>query len=64
MEQAKKDPELKDIPILVWTNLDNQKSREKAKQLGADGYIFKNEVMPRELVEIIKDTIAKKINKV
>ena len=40
--------------IIVMTNLDQQEKVEAAKQRGADGYIVKANIVPHELLEIVK----------
>lgn len=44
--------------ILVFSNLNDADTVEKAKSLGADGFIVKANVTPREAVEIARKTLA------
>lgn len=51
LEAVKKNPKTKDIPIIVFTNLDTPQDREKSKKMGAAAYIFKRACTPREAME-------------
>jgi signal transduction histidine kinase/CheY-like chemotaxis protein len=62
LKKARQDPKIKNIPIVVWTNFDSEADKKKAKDLGADGFIFKGETEPRKLVEEIKRIIGEKNN--
>lgn len=44
IELVRKFPNLKEIPILVFSNLGQQKDIDEAKRLGATDYVIKNEV--------------------
>jgi two-component system, chemotaxis family, chemotaxis protein CheV len=49
VKTVKNHPELKSLPIIINTSLSGPEGRDKAKQVGADGYIVKNE--PAHLFE-------------
>ncbi len=51
--------ELKDVPIIVVSNLGQESDREKAKGLGATEYLVKAEVSIEEIVEKIESTLQK-----
>jgi len=59
LEAVKKNPKTKDVPIVVFTNLDTVQDREKCKKMGAAAYIFKNAATPSQVL----DTVAKVIEK-
>ncbi|MFA5359020.1 MAG: response regulator [Patescibacteria group bacterium] len=64
---VKKDPLTKNIPVLMFTNLDTHQDRVKSEQMGAAGFIFKRDCSPREVLDTIaeiikKDRERKKIN--
>jgi len=40
--------------IIVMTNLDQEEKVEQAKQHGADGYIVKANIVPHELLELVR----------
>ena len=48
----------KDTPIIVVSNLGQEKDKEKAKQLGANEYMVKAEVSVEEIVAKIESVIA------
>ena len=54
LDKLKADPEVKDIPVIMATNLSTTDDAETAKKKGAVKYIVKSEVTPAELVEIAK----------
>ncbi len=51
--------ELKDIPIIVVSNLGQDSDKEKAKTLGATEYLVKAEVSIEEIVAKIQDLLSK-----
>lgn len=55
LEMVKKKPETKDIPIVVFTNLDTDNDRKKSEDMKASAYIFKRDCTPKEVL----DTVAK-----
>jgi len=46
--------ETKNIPVYLLTNLPQEASGEKAKELGAAGYMVKAEFEPQKLLEKIQ----------
>lgn len=59
LEKMKKNPQIKDIPVVVFTNLDTDKDRAKCKKMGADEYIFKGRAMPKEVLEVVEKFVKK-----
>jgi len=53
LAELKQDPRLKDIPVIVASNLGQQEDHERAKQLGAVDYITKSELSLDAIVEKI-----------
>jgi len=62
LKQLKTDPETKQIPILVFSNLGQTQEIQKGLDLGANDYVIKSNVTPKELLEKVEGMI-KKINK-
>ena len=56
---AKKNPKIKDIPILVFTSLNTDYDRQKCSKLGAAGYLFKGRATPQEVLEAVAEMIKK-----
>lgn len=53
LEDLQKSVELKDIPVVMFSNLSQKEDKEKALQLGAVEYINKDEVPMSEVIERI-----------
>lgn len=60
LEDLQKDPELKDIPVIVFSSLNRQSDIEKAMKLGAKKYLPKDSHTPKQIVEEIKKILIKK----
>jgi CheY-like chemotaxis protein len=58
LELIKKDPETKEIPVVVLTNLAGEKDSERAMALGAAKYLIKNQYKPTEVEQIVKDVLS------
>lgn len=61
LKTIKKNPKLKEIPIVLLTNLSQKENVEKGFELGAAGYIIKAHFTPSEVVAKIKDILKKNI---
>lgn len=59
LEQLKKDPQLKDIPIIILSNLDKESDIRKLKKMGAVDYLIKSDFKIKEVVEKIRFHLAK-----
>lgn len=59
LAEIKKDPDIKNIPVILLTNLPQESSGEKAKELGAYGYLVKAENEPAQVVEEVKKIVQK-----
>jgi len=49
--------ELKDVPVLVLSNFDDNETKNKSFELGAKDYLIKSNHDPKEIVEKIKELI-------
>lgn len=58
LSEAKQQNELKSIPVIVLTNLEDGKDIEKVLSLGADSYLVKANYSLEEIVKKIKDKIG------
>lgn len=60
LDHAKADPEIKDIPIVVLTNLSTTEDAQKVLQKGAVAVLIKSDTEPNAIVqkaaEILADT--------
>ncbi|MCX6741004.1 MAG: response regulator [Candidatus Parcubacteria bacterium] len=59
LEAVKKNPKTKDIPIVVFTNLETHRDRVKSEKMGATAYIFKRDCTPREVMDAIAEIIKR-----
>jgi CheY-like chemotaxis protein len=55
LKQLKADPTTKDIPVIVFTNLDKKPVKEKFTALGATEFWGKTELMPMALAAKVQD---------
>lgn len=53
----KGDPEVKYIPIIIFSNLDTREDRDRARSLGAADYLVKSETSPDEAFRAAKGAI-------
>jgi len=54
LKTIKKKEELKNIPIILLTNLGREAIIKEGFELGADGYLIKSEHTPEEIVQEVK----------
>ena len=54
LKKLKSDKELQCIPVILITNLPEEMSGEKARQLGAADYLVKAEHDPTSILEIVE----------
>lgn len=59
LENIKKDKNLKDIPVILLTNLSQKSDVEKGLSLGAADYLIKAHFMPSEVVAKIHELVKK-----
>ena len=59
LQAMKQDDKLKNIPIVLLTNLGQRRSVEKGLKIGAADYIIKAHFSPSEVVDKIKNIIEK-----
>ncbi len=58
LRKLKEDPAVKDIPVVVLTNLAGDSDIQNALNMGAVRYIIKSEHKPREVEAIVRDILA------
>lgn len=58
LSQLKADPETKDIPVIMLTNLSGTADAQQALARGAIAYMVKSEYKPREVVQEVKKTLG------
>ncbi len=57
LKAVKADAELKDIPVIVLSNLAGKEDVDKALQLGAVAYLIKSQYEPKEIIAKIEEVI-------
>ncbi len=57
LEAIKADPRLRDIPVLILSNLGQESDVERGLSLGAIDYLIKNEAKPADVAEKIALTL-------
>ena len=55
LKKLKEDPSLKDIPVVLITNLGEESIINEAFKIGAQGYIMKMRLTPYEIVNRVKE---------
>jgi len=59
LERLKKSEKLKNIPVILLTNLNQKDEVQRGLSLGADDYLIKAHFMPSEVVDKIKKILKK-----
>ena len=59
LKDMKADQEIKNIPIFLLTNLPEESSGEKARELGAAGYLVKAQYEPKMIVDVLRGAVGK-----
>jgi len=54
----KDDEETREIPVVIFSNLDTRKDDEKARSLGAADYLVKARMLPEEVLNSLRETIG------
>lgn len=60
LKKVKEDETIKNIPVILLTNLSQKDEVKKGLNLGAEDYLIKAHFMPSEVVKKIKQAIIKK----
>jgi CheY-like chemotaxis protein len=58
LKVLKNDPGTKSIPVIMLTNLSVPEEVDNALSLGAIKYLIKSEYLPREIAQIVKETVG------
>lgn len=59
LDELKANPELKSIPVIILSNLDDDENIKKSLRLGAVDYFVKSQHPLQEIVEKVKEYILK-----
>lgn len=58
LKEVKADPELKDVKVIVLSNLSQEEDIRRVKELGAAEYLIKANVSIQEVIDKIKSNLA------
>jgi two-component system phosphate regulon response regulator PhoB len=58
LEKLKADPQFKNVPVVMLTNLAGDQDAQKALAMGAVKYIIKSEYQPKQVARMIKEILA------
>ena len=56
--QLKENPETKDIPVIIFSNLGGREEVEKAMAQGASAYLIKSSTLPGEVIDVIEQQLG------
>ena len=59
LSEIKTKPETKDIPVIVLSNLDEPEVIQEAQKRGADEYLIKVKVQPKDVLAKVRDLLGK-----
>ena len=60
LEKLKADPAIKDIPVVLLTNLGQEEDIKKGNDLGAADYLVKAQVTPKQVLDKVKGVLEGK----
>ena len=60
LERIKKNEKVKNIPVLVLSNLSQKSDIDRAKELGAEDFMVKSNFTPEEISKKIQDILMRK----
>lgn len=64
LKEIKADPEVKDIPVLILSNLAQEKEIEQGLALGAVDYLVKTDYSIQQVMEKIKKALERSKNRI
>ena len=59
LQEIKQNSQLKDIPVIILTNLYGDAEERKGLDMGAVTYLTKSKYVPSEIVDKVKEVVAK-----
>ena len=58
LEKIKENHDISSIPVVAFSNYDDPKTKEKARNAGARDYLIKTNFTPEEVVNKVKEYLA------
>jgi DNA-binding response OmpR family regulator len=59
LRRVKANPKTKNIPIIIFSNLDTPQDRQKCKELGAAAFMFKRDCTTKEVIDTVGEVIRR-----
>ena len=59
LEKIKSNPETKDVPVILFSNLASKEDIDKGYNLGASKFLIKSSLVPDEIVGEIEEVLKK-----
>lgn len=57
LKNLKDNPQTKNIPVILLSNLGQEEDIKKGKEMGASGYLVKANLTPAEVVEKVRENL-------
>ena len=57
LKNLKSNSETRNIPVFILTNYDTPEDREMGNNLGAEKYILKTSITPKEIAEMVEERL-------
>ena len=58
LKELKNNPSTQKTPVIMLTVLPQEKTKDEALKLGASHYLVKSQIMPPEVVKLIKEVLS------
>jgi len=58
LKEIKRDPKTREIPVIILSNIDEPRVIERAKELGAEDFLVKAHVVPKEVLVKVKKILT------
>ena len=58
LEKIKADPETRNIPVVILSNLGGREEIERGVKLGANSYLIKSNILPNEVAEVVQNQLS------
>ncbi|MEK7192700.1 MAG: response regulator [Patescibacteria group bacterium] len=58
LKRFREDERLKDVPVLILSNIDQEADKIEAKRLGVEGFMVKSDVLPQEIINKIREIFS------
>lgn len=59
LEKLRSNPETENFSVIIFSNLSQKEEIEKGYRLGADDYVVKTSMTPKEMVKKVKEFLKK-----